>query len=99
MKKLTEIFTDRPKPPLENAVWWTEYILRHENVNSFLVPLSARQPWWKRRQIDVWIAATLLLISSILTTAYLTYALLRKLFYSKIKGNDSPRKTVKIKIN
>lgn len=65
MTKLSQAFKDRPTPPLETAVWWTEYILRHDNSNEYLVPLSIRQSWWKRRQIDVWLTlgACLVLVS------------------------------------
>lgn len=61
MNKLSTIYKDRITPPLEEAVWWTEYVLRHETVNSFIVPQSASQQWWKRRQIDVWLVAALLI--------------------------------------
>ncbi|KAH8280820.1 hypothetical protein KR054_000257 [Drosophila jambulina] len=32
-KKMSESFKDRPMSPLETAVWWTEYALRHPNAN------------------------------------------------------------------
>ncbi|ODN03745.1 UDP-glucuronosyltransferase 1-3 [Orchesella cincta] len=55
MKKLSEIFKDRQIPPLETAVWWTEYILRHEDTNSFLRSPSVEQTWWAKRNVDVWV--------------------------------------------
>ncbi|XP_034660454.1 2-hydroxyacylsphingosine 1-beta-galactosyltransferase-like [Drosophila subobscura] len=32
-KELSQCFKDRPMSPLETAVWWTEYALRHKNVS------------------------------------------------------------------
>ncbi|KAK7865278.1 hypothetical protein R5R35_012575 [Gryllus longicercus] len=32
MKKLSAKFRDNPETPLERAVFWTEYVLRHKNV-------------------------------------------------------------------
>ncbi|XP_017031367.1 UDP-glucosyltransferase 2 [Drosophila kikkawai] len=31
-KEMSEAFRDRPLSPLETAVWWTEYALRHRNA-------------------------------------------------------------------
>ncbi|KAH8241268.1 hypothetical protein KR032_005719, partial [Drosophila birchii] len=31
-KEMSEAFRDRPMSPLETAVWWTEYTLRHPNA-------------------------------------------------------------------
>ncbi|XP_017145528.1 2-hydroxyacylsphingosine 1-beta-galactosyltransferase-like [Drosophila miranda] len=32
-KELSQCFKDRPMNPLETAVWWTEYALRHKDVS------------------------------------------------------------------
>ncbi|CAG7832969.1 unnamed protein product, partial [Allacma fusca] len=31
MKVMSEIFRDRPMSPIETAVYWTEFVLRHED--------------------------------------------------------------------
>lgn len=31
--KLAETMEDTPRPALEEAIWWTEYVLRHKNVH------------------------------------------------------------------
>lgn len=78
MKKVSQLFTERPQKPLETALWWTEYVLRHDQDHlSALRPMSALQPWWKRRQLDVWAAiagstmvilgATIYLLAKIVT--------------------------------
>jgi len=79
MTTLTRIFKDRPTPPLETAIWWIEYILRHDDTNDFLVPPSVRQPWWKRRQIDIWLTAALLLGAIVAIPLLIIYNLLKSI--------------------
>ncbi|CAG7732911.1 unnamed protein product, partial [Allacma fusca] len=53
MEKLSKLFKDRPSSPLETAVWWTEYVLRNDDLSS-LKPLGIHQTWYQRRLLDVW---------------------------------------------
>ncbi|CAG7716503.1 unnamed protein product [Allacma fusca] len=51
--EMSKLFLDRPMKPLETAVWWTEYVLRHKgSVN--LTPWSQSQNWFQRRTLDVY---------------------------------------------
>ncbi|CAG7819879.1 unnamed protein product, partial [Allacma fusca] len=36
VKDLSRDFKDRPMSPVDKAVWWTEYALRHNNTSRFL---------------------------------------------------------------
>lgn len=63
MNELSEAFKDRPVDPLENVVYWTEYVLRRDT--SLLRPLGIHQTWWQRRLLDVY--ALLFFIVSIIT--------------------------------
>ncbi|XP_055382028.1 UDP-glucosyltransferase 2-like [Condylostylus longicornis] len=38
IKKQSEIFRDRPMRPLDTAIWWIEYVLRHPNPTHLKVP-------------------------------------------------------------
>jgi glucuronosyltransferase len=64
MKKLSAIYRDQPETPLERAVFWTEYVLRHggEHLRS----VSADLPWYQYFLIDViavlFVGATLVFI-------------------------------------
>jgi len=51
--KQAQLFMDLPVKPVELAVWWTEYILRHDDL-SHLKPTGRHQTWYQRRQLDVW---------------------------------------------
>lgn len=90
MKRLSTFFKDRPQKPLETALWWTDFVLRHSKDElEALRPLSVGQSWWKKRQLDVWIAVfAVTVLSSVLSL----YALLKIFKYlcsrSRTKKND-----------
>ncbi|ODN00652.1 UDP-glucuronosyltransferase [Orchesella cincta] len=52
MKQISEMFRDRPIDPLENAVYWTQYVLKYDT--SLLKPLGMNQTWYERRLLDVY---------------------------------------------
>ncbi|CAL8079939.1 unnamed protein product [Orchesella dallaii] len=54
MKQASTQFKDRQVKPLENAMWWIEYVLRNPDVSA-LKPWGIYQPWYLRRSIDVWL--------------------------------------------
>jgi len=92
MSTLTKIFKDRPTPPLENAVWWVEYILRHEDTNGFLVPPNVGQPWWKRRQIDIWLTAAMLLGALVAIPLLIIYSLLKRIVLMGLPESEAKAK-------
>ncbi|XP_046981243.1 UDP-glucosyltransferase 2-like [Schistocerca americana] len=50
--ELSRLFRDQPQPPLERAVYWTEYVLRHggaPHMRSAALDLS----WWQLLLLDV----------------------------------------------
>lgn len=54
MKKVSSLFKDRERKPLDSALWWVEYVLRHENT-LHLKPRGSSQTWYQRRLLDVWL--------------------------------------------
>ncbi|CAG7727488.1 unnamed protein product, partial [Allacma fusca] len=62
MKDLQRLFKDRPAKPVDTAVWWTEYVLRHDDLSS-LKPLGIHQTWYERRLLDVWGFVFMILLS------------------------------------
>lgn len=53
MKLASIRFKDRPEKPVDTALWWVDYVMRHEDT-SFLRPLAISLTWYQRRQLDVW---------------------------------------------
>lgn len=52
VKRLSHLYRDRPEPPLETAIYWIEYVLRHQgarHMQSAMVHLNFIQ----RNSIDV----------------------------------------------
>ncbi|CAG7825288.1 unnamed protein product, partial [Allacma fusca] len=48
--KLKEVSRDRPMKPVETAVWWTEFVLRHGDTWFMKPPVK---PWWIMLSFDV----------------------------------------------
>lgn len=90
MRKLQTLFKDRPMLPTKSARWWAEFVLRHDNINDFLRPPSVHQSWWVKRQIDVWIVFTLLILAIVMTLLFIIFKIVKRLLWSssskKLKG-------------
>ncbi|RZC40275.1 UDP-glucuronosyltransferase 2B17-like, partial [Asbolus verrucosus] len=52
MKNISKIFKDRMETPLERAVFWTEYVLRHGGA-EFLNTSARNLPFYKSFGVDV----------------------------------------------
>ena len=50
--KMSELFRDQKEHPVERAVWWIEYIMRH-NGAPFLKPKSMDMEWYEYNLMDV----------------------------------------------
>ena len=67
-QKLSRLFRDRPQTPLETAVFWTEYVIRHggaPHMRSAALDLT----WYQYLLLDV-IAVIVLSIATVLGTMY-----------------------------
>ena len=66
----------RPLSALDEAMWWTEFVLRTDKEQlKLLKPLSMGLPWWKVQMLDVWA----FIITGILVAASFALALIRML--------------------
>ncbi|KAG7196860.1 hypothetical protein KM043_014496 [Ampulex compressa] len=50
--KLRDLFRDLPHPPMENAIWWTEHVIRHKGA-PHLWNRSREMPWYELLMLDV----------------------------------------------
>lgn len=74
MKRLSALHRDTPVPPLETALFWIEYVMRHKGA-SHLRTESFKMPWYSYSSVDV--LCFLLAVSSLLTA--ITVGLIRYL--------------------
>jgi glucuronosyltransferase len=75
MQKFSAVSKDRPDKPLDSAVWWAEYVLRHNGARH-LRSAAMDLTWYQYLLLDV-VAAMLVVL---LLASYLTYKILRSLF-------------------
>ncbi|KAJ8733175.1 hypothetical protein PYW08_001473 [Mythimna loreyi] len=94
VERFRSLVQDAPQSPLERAVWWTEYVLRHGGAKHLRSP-SANITWWHYLELDLvltLLAAFLIAVTLIIVALRFIYMFLFRNF--KIKVND-----VKIKEN
>ncbi|GLH07826.1 UDP-glucuronosyltransferase 1-6 [Gryllus bimaculatus] len=94
-RRLSEQFRDRPQAPLDTAVWWTEYVMRHRgapHLRSAAVGLSWVQLWLL--DVGVVLAAILAMFAAILWAAVRTFT---NCLFSKAKDRASKTKKAKWK--
>lgn len=85
----SKIFHDRPLKPLESAVFWVEYVIRHKGTRHLRVG-SVNQPWYQYYLLD----AVLLIVTSLVVVLGVLkfvlvrlYRIIRKKKQQKLKYN------------
>ena len=61
--QLSNLIMDQPQHPLDRAVWWLEYLLRHPH-NPSMRPYTHNLYWFQYFLLDI--IALLLIVSSLL---------------------------------
>ncbi|XP_052741042.1 uncharacterized protein LOC112045617 [Bicyclus anynana] len=88
--KLHNIMRDQPQTPLERAVWWTEYVLRHGGA-THLRAAAAHMHWTEYYAVDLIItvlaAFVILLVVIVLAIRFLLFKLQLRSLKFKIKIN------------
>jgi glucuronosyltransferase len=87
---VSRIHRDQPLTPLEQAVFWTEYVIRHKgapHMRSAVLDLS----WYQYFLLDV-IAVLVLALVSAAVVVFVTFRLIMKTIYglrecNKIAGS------------
>ncbi|XP_030034161.2 UDP-glucosyltransferase 2 [Manduca sexta] len=85
MKKVKSIMYDTPQSPLERAVWWTEYVLRHKGAQH-LKPPAANMSYAEYFMLDF--VLTLLggfILALTIVVSILYYIIFYKFSTSKVK--------------
>ncbi|XP_033825405.1 UDP-glucuronosyltransferase 2B4-like isoform X2 [Periophthalmus magnuspinnatus] len=84
MLKLSQLFHDKPIKPLDSAVFWTEFVMRHKGA-PHLRSESYKLPWYTYHSLDV--IATVL--AAVLLTLYTVYVFCRFLIRSLMRVKKS----------
>ncbi|XP_046627123.1 UDP-glycosyltransferase UGT5-like isoform X1 [Neodiprion virginianus] len=79
MLKLRDLIRDKPYDSLENAVWWTEHVIRHKGA-PHLHSTTANDPWYQRQDMDL----IFLISAAILTALTVSLVVLYKLLLYSI---------------
>jgi len=79
METRSRIFKDRNLNPIEEAVFWTEFVLRNDDTSA-LKPLLMDQPWYIRTSFDVFIAMTCLVLVLPIFVAYVIVKFIKYCF-------------------
>ncbi|XP_021918120.1 UDP-glucuronosyltransferase 2C1-like isoform X3 [Zootermopsis nevadensis] len=73
-KELSRRFRDRPQSPLETAIFWTEYVIRHRGA-SHLRSAAVDLTWYQYLLLDVMTVIVMFVVVMLATT----YFILKKL--------------------
>ncbi|XP_006779870.1 UDP-glucuronosyltransferase 2A2-like isoform X1 [Neolamprologus brichardi] len=84
MQRLSRLHRDKPVKPLDNALFWIEFVMRHKGA-AHLKAESYRMPWYSYHSVDVvlFLAGAMLLV--LLTTFYLIRCIYTGMCKRKVK--------------
>ncbi|KAL0860417.1 hypothetical protein ABMA27_009811 [Loxostege sticticalis] len=88
--KLRSLMKDQPQAPLERAVWWTEYVIRHSGARHLRSP-SANLPWYQYFELELVAYFLIGLLSLLISIVYAVYYLIKvfKQYKTSIKFKNS----------
>jgi len=69
MKKISALSKDKPGTPLDRAVWWAEYVIRH-NGAKHLRSTAIDLPWYQYLLLDI-VAFLFILLAVTVVASYL----------------------------
>ncbi|XP_049881043.1 UDP-glucosyltransferase 2-like isoform X1 [Pectinophora gossypiella] len=74
--QLRSVFRDQPQQPLERAVWWTEYVIRHSGAKHLRAP-AANVSWAEYLLLDLLLVPILCAVSTIVLCSVVVCRLCR----------------------
>lgn len=83
MKKLSEIYRDRPISAMDTAIYWIEYVIRYKGA-PHLRSAAVNLPFYQYLLLDVIGFCTLILIT-LIVTIYYSLKMLIKFTCGKLK--------------
>jgi glucuronosyltransferase len=86
-QRLSRIYRDQPLTPLQTAVFWTEYVIRHKgapHMRSAVLDLT----WYQYFLLDVMVVLTLAVGSALLGVILILKSTLRKFYFGRSQDTD-----------
>lgn len=80
MQRLSRLHRDQPMKPLDNALFWIEFVMRHKGA-AHLRAESYRMPWYSYHSVDV----VLFLAGAVLLMLIITFVSIRCLYTTMCK--------------
>ena len=84
MQRLSRLHRDKPIAPMDNALFWIEFVMRHKGA-AHLKPASLTMSWYSYHSVDValFLGGAVLLV--LLSTFFLIRCLCNAMCKSKVK--------------
>lgn len=89
MKVRSSLFRDQETPPLDRAIWWIEWALRHPNAKTIQSPTLQLGPW-RSELYDVKLCIGLALLAIV----WMLKKVIRDI-YSKVSAPKPQKRKVK----
>ncbi|KDR02414.1 hypothetical protein L798_04876, partial [Zootermopsis nevadensis] len=86
-QRLSRIYRDQPLTPLDQAVFWTEYVIRHKgapHMRSAALDLT----WYQYFLLDVIAVLTLAAGSSVIGVFLILRSIVRKIFSGRRQDTE-----------
>ncbi|XP_012260499.2 uncharacterized protein LOC105688622 [Athalia rosae] len=86
MIEINSLIKDRPQDTMENAIWWTEYVIRHRGA-PHLQSVTADYPWYMRHDMDI---VAFCSVGSAIILLFALFVLYKSVSYSisLLRGNS-----------
>ncbi|XP_041640497.1 UDP-glucuronosyltransferase 2C1-like [Cheilinus undulatus] len=84
MQRLSRLHRDTPMKPLDNALFWIEFVMRHKGA-AHLRTESYKMPWYAYHSVDVILFLTGVLLLILVISFTLFRCLLNKMCKNKVK--------------
>ncbi|KAG8228493.1 UDP-glycosyltransferase [Ladona fulva] len=91
MKNIHKIIADQRDHPLDRAVYWVEYVLRHKGAKH-LRPAAADLRWYQLYMFDIFFVLMVIPLVVFIAISYVMIKLMKKLCKSKKKPENSSKK-------
>ncbi|XP_037307064.1 UDP-glucuronosyltransferase 2A2-like [Pungitius pungitius] len=84
MQRLSRLHRDQPMKPLDTALFWMEFVMRHKGA-AHLRTESYRMPWYSYHSVDVMLFLLTIAVVALLLVAALLWSCFRLCCKRKVK--------------